>query len=384
MRKAELHLAITCHKNPPADWNDFVMECEPSHFEQTSWWANVESGDGWIPRYVVARDMDRIAAGAMVLVRRQSGIGRAGYVFRGPLTCREFSDSEHIRGSLAVALKDFAREEHLVVLVIVPAYDGTKLANTFFNRGFLRHPSSLPPTSLPRGKTSIDLRREPKVIEQGYRRTLQKQINRARKQGVTVKLGDSGDLEMFWKMHLELCRRRGVASNVPGFDYVRRVWYEFQQHARAWMFNAVLGEDVLCSLICLGAGKWFYTWRIGWAPDSEKAYPTQAAFAEAINTAVKVGYQFFDFLGIDPDEVAIIERGGGLNTPTSGITFFKMGFGGDISILPPTLDWFPNPAVRLFMRCAGLRLFSSRGFKMFARLLTRAEPTNAETRGAGG
>lgn len=371
MSTVERPLAITFHADPPCDWDGFVMQCEPSHFEQTSWWANVESMDGWNAKYVVARDMGRIAAGAMVLVRRQNRLGRVGYIFRGPLTRPELSNSEHLQRSMATAVKSFVRRERLVLLTVVPAYDGTALASTFLKMGFLRHPRSLPPSDLPPGTITVDLRREPGVIEQSFHKTLRNQIRQARKKGVVVKLGTTEDLELFWERHLELCRRRGVVSNVPGFGFVRRVWQEFHPLGRAWLFNAILGEDVLCSTICLGVGNWFYAWRIGWAPRSEKFYSTQAADAQAIHTAAEAGYQFFDFMGIHPDEVASIERGENLNTPTSGITYFKMSFGGSVRTLPPTLDWFPNPVLRLFMRRVGLWLFSAVNFLKFVRLLTQ-------------
>ncbi len=356
--KAESPVAVTCQADLPRGWDDFVMECEPSHFEQTSWWAGVESEDGWNARYVVGREADRIVAGAMVLVRRQNRIGRVGYVFRGPLIRSNLQAPERARTALAAALKQFSRDERLVVLVVVPAYDGEGLANTLLDRGFLKHPTSLPPRSLPPGTITIDLRRGSAEIERGYRSSIRNQINRAARKGLKVELGTAQDLEVFWLRHQDLCRRRGVVSNVPGLDYARRVWHEFHQHGRAWMFNAMLDGEVLCSLICLGAGKWFYLWRIGWAPASAKIYPTQAVYARAIRTAKEAGYHFFDLMEIHPDDVARIERGEELNTPTSGVTFFKLGFGGEIRNLPPTLDWLPNPFLRLFMRAAGRRLFS--------------------------
>lgn len=185
-----------------------------------------------------------------------------------------------------------------------------------------------------------------------------------------VKLGGAEDLGLFWARHLEFCYRSGVASNMSGFTYLRRLWHEFDQHGRAWLFNASPGEEVLCSLICLGVGKWFYAWHIGWASESKKAYPTQAVYAQPIQTAAEAGYQFLDFMEIHPDDVARFERGEKLNTPTAGITFFKLGFGGSVKTFSPTLDWFPNPALRLFMRCVGPRLFSSGNFLKLVRRLS--------------
>lgn len=346
------------------------MECEPSHFEQTSWWANVESEDGWNARYIVAGDMGRIVAGAIVLVRRQLRVGRVGYVLRGPLTRGEPSNAEHVWKRLASALKSFARKEQLVLLVVVPPYDGIALASALLSVGFLRHPRLLPPSNLPPGTIAVDLWRNLKEIEQSYRRTIRWEINRARKKGVVVKLGTAEDLELFWARHLELCQRRGVGSNVPGFGYVCRVWYEFHQRGRAWLFNAMLAEEVLCSLICLGVGKWFYAWRIGWASASKKAYPTQAVFAQAIRTAAGAGYQFFDFMAISPDEAARLRRGEKVNSPTAGMTFFKLGFGGSVRTLSPALDWFPNPILRFLMRIYGLRLLSSTNLVKLVRRLS--------------
>ena len=302
-------LALSYHEDPPRDWDDFIMACEPSHFEQTSWWANVESGDGWFARYIAGRRDGRLVAGAMALVRRQGQIGKVGYVYRGPLIRADIAAAGPVRTTLSEALKELARRERLVLLVVVPPYGGDEMALELLGRGFLKHLPALPPSGLPTGTVTIDLRPGLEAVERGYRHTLRKQIRRAESKGVEVSLGSAEDLEIFWTRHQELCRRRGVTSNVPGPGYVRRVWDEFHRHGRAWMFNAALGGEVRCSRICLGAGKWFFAWRVGSAPDLEKAYPTQAALARAIATAVEAGYHFFDLLGIDWDEAVRIERG---------------------------------------------------------------------------
>jgi hypothetical protein len=197
-----------------------------------------------------------------------------------------------------------------------------------------------------------------------------------------VDLGTANDLGLFWNMHLQSCLRRGVATNVPSFDYLCRVWHEFSQEGRAWLFNARLASEVLCSLLCLGVGSWFYAWRIGWAPDSKGDHPTQVVFADAIRKARDAGFQFFDFMQIHPDDVTMLQRGERPTTPTAGVTFFKLGFGGSVRTLPPTLDWFPHPAVRLFMRAIGPRVFASGVHTRLIRLLVGASSTaSARPRG---
>ena len=359
MSPADVPYTSTWDAHAPAGWDDFVEGCEPSHFEQTSWWGNVESGDGWSSKYLVVRGRSKIVAGAMVLTRRQHRLGKVGYAVRGPLTCREEADSEQVRTFLANALKTLARKEGLALLVVVPPYNGSALASTLLGAGFLEHPSSLPPSGLSPGTITVDLRRDLSQIEQGYRRTLRQEVNRAGQQGVVVNLGTADDLGLFWKLHLDLCQRRGATTNVPRFGYVTRVWQEFHRQGRAWLFNARLNDEIICSLMCLGVGQWFYAWRIGWAPDSRKVYPTQAAFARAIQTAREAGFQFFDFMQIHLADVAKFEHGGKPDSPTAGMTFFKLGFGGVARTLPPTLDWFPNPALRLVLRAGALRLLSS-------------------------
>jgi hypothetical protein len=369
MRLADPAFAMMSHAEPPAGWNEFVEACEPSHFEQTSWWADAEREDGWDASYLVARGAGRIAAGAMVLVRWQHRVGRVGYVVRGPLIDRAASDSEWLRRSIATALKELARQERLALLVVVPPYDGAGLAATLIETGFLEHPPSLPPRGLSPGTITVDLRRDLSQIEGGYRRTLRQEINLARRRGLAVDSGTADDLGVFWAMHLNLCRRRGVSTNLPGPEYVRRVWHEFHRQGRAWLFNARLDDEYLCSLMCLGVGQWFYAWRIGWTTDSKKAYPTQAVFAQAIRTARETGYHYFDFMQIHPEDVARLQRGEQADSPTAGITFFKLGFGGEVRTLSPALDWFPNPLVRPFMRYGALRLLASSPMTKFFRRL---------------
>ena len=360
----QLPLSVSFEDSIPSGWDDFAMKCEPAHFEQTSWWAAVESVDGWTAKYVVCRDGGQIVAGSLVLVRWRKWIGNVGYIFRGPLIRGDLEASGQVRAVLSAALKKFAHKEHLIVLVVVPGYDSASLVQFLHKQGFLIHAPMFPPKRLALGTLTIDLRQGYKAIEQNFRSTIKKQIKSAQKKGLDVKLGTEQDLARFWSKHLDLCERLGVSSNVPGFEYVCRVWREFHQCKRAWMFNVALDGKVLCSLICLATGSWFYAWRIGWTETPEKLYPTQLVYARAIQTAVEAGYNFFDFMDIDPKSAGNPQRGetakknswamvfpksqlSTIKRGPSGMTFFKLGFGGQVRSFPPTLDWFPNPQVRL-------------------------------------
>jgi hypothetical protein len=361
MKSSEFSSFTVCLTHQyPNGWNEFVLECEPSHFEQTSWWGQVEATDGWSPRYAVIWRNGLIQGGALVLVRRMRRLGWVGYCTRGPLWRRDACDQARLLIELRTALTGLARKERLRLLVVTPPYEGDAVFASLQEGGFLLHPHVVPPSGLSQGTITVDLKRAPAEIEQRFRRTTRQEVARGRRKGVVISQGGAGDIASFWDLHLALCRRRQVASNVPGAGYVLRAWEELDRQGYARLYKAHVGGSLVCSLICFTVGTWCYAWRIGWSGEHADCFPTKVMYAHVMQQAAQEGLQYFDFMGVDWQDVIALEHGDtSYVSPTLGVTIFKLGFGGMPRKIAPTLDWFPNAAMRLSMRLVGQRFFSS-------------------------
>ncbi len=266
----ELRIANT----PPPGWEDFVLQRPYPHFEQSSHWAATESQDGWESRYAYRLDDRGIEAGALILAKPVRRIGRVGYVFRGPVVRDGDISKTSVHGAASDLLKQAAGKMGLRLLVVVPPYDGEAWSAHALQTGFSLHPSRLPPTGLSRATISVDLAKTPERLEQSFRRSTRQEIKLGRKAGITVETGGAANLDEFWNLHEELCRRRGVRSNVPSLEYVRTLWTQFNAANRIWLFRARHAANTLCSLLCVRAGSICYAWRIGWnGMEPEKSRP---------------------------------------------------------------------------------------------------------------
>lgn len=357
--------AINISSSPPTGWNELVEHQSYPHFEQFSWYAEAEATDNWSVLYATIQKDGQIAAGALILTRIMRKAGRIGYVFRGPL-CRKPTVAGKSYDDLSCTLlKKASRAAGLRFLVIVPPYDANEFSRHALNTGFARHPDFLPPSRLPTAGTLIDLRKTSDLVEKSFRSKTRQQISLGRRAGVVVEHGGATDLDEFWELHEALCQRRGVRSNIPSLAYVRALWSAFAPKERAWMFQVRLGGDLVCSLICLRAGSTCYAWRIGWNGAHADKHPTKVLYAEAIRHASAAGCERFDLMGIDPAVAAALQRGEKPVGVDAGITLFKLGFGGTVTVLPPTLIWFPNPVLRLFFKGIGFPVLRNRRIRRF-------------------
>ncbi len=345
----------------PPDWDRFVERCDPPHFEQSSSWARVEEEDGWLPGYVIVRDDTSIQAGAQVLTRAAGWLGRVGYVVRGPLQLPQGDRAEDTIDAICRGLCAYARQERLSLLVVSPPFRGHAAAAVMKRSfGFANHPNNLPPAHLPDGVLLIDVARPYFEVRKDIRRTTRQEIARGIRSGIKVCERAAEGLDVFWSLHQSLCRRRGVASNVPGLPYVRKLWAEFQTRSMARLFTAEVDDKPVAALICITSGAWFHAWRIGWSGEVPASHPAKVLLAHAIETAAREGYSFFDLGGLDIELARRIEAGGCCSiVRDAGITLYKLGFGGAIQELPPTVDFVPNPVLRQVYRFGGSRLLRS-------------------------
>jgi len=192
------------------------------------------------------------------------------------------------------------------------------------------------------------------------RRSLRRNVRQAREGGVEVREGGEGDIEVLWRLLNELCRRRGVRSNISSMEVIRRLWQLLAPEGQARIDVAEVDGRPVVALLTVLLGAWAIPWRIGWSGEAARLHPEKYLYWSVLHTLRAQGCQVFDFNWVDLAEADAVRNGSPLaENVHSGMTFFKMGFGGELIRLPGAFDYFPNPWIRWGMLGGGRRLLGT-------------------------
>jgi hypothetical protein len=197
--------------------------------------------------------------------------------------------------------------------------------------------------------------------------TMRKHVRRGLRAGVIVREGTEQDLSLFCNLVGALCKRRNVASNMPDESGIRKMWSLLAPAGVVRLFVAEYEARPICIMMILASGKWVRAWRIGWAGDQQKVYPSQVLYWHVIQWAKENGYSHFDIGGIDERDATELLQGRPPQTPFHcSVTQFKVDLGGQITMLPGEWCYFPNPVVRWVFARAGQQLLQSKWLKGLA------------------
>jgi lipid II:glycine glycyltransferase (peptidoglycan interpeptide bridge formation enzyme) len=137
--------------------------------------------------------------------------------------------------------------------------------------------------------------------------------------------------------------RQGRAESVS-------VYKDLECHKGEAQFCLLVAEDEfgpIAAVILLVFGDTVVYKRGAWSGRSGNLHPNEALHWAAIRWAKALGLRFYDFDGIDRRSAEALQAGPpipehAMNSPVR----FKVGFGGDVILNPPTLAYFPNAVLR--------------------------------------
>jgi len=128
---------------------------------------------------------------------------------------------------------------------------------------------------------------------------------------------------------------------------------------------------VLSALLILAYGEGAMYKMGGWSGEPRSIHPNELAHWNAILWARERGYRYYDFEGISPKYARALHAGLDPAPPARGDARFKLGFGGEVALLPGTYDRAYRPLRAGAMRAAaGL---GGRPAKAAYRLLGRTQ-----------
>ncbi|MBI3871163.1 MAG: GNAT family N-acetyltransferase [Verrucomicrobia bacterium] len=361
------------HEPSDKEWDGFVARDRESQCEQTSMWGEARAAFRWKAWRVIVRKEGRILGGAQCFEFKAKSIIKVGYICRGPVI-EAGVEPEWIWDAILWAV----RQRGILYVALSFPYWGDEILPSFLNRGGLPRPPQMPPAVWTQATSVIDLAPDEDALAEKVRKTTRKHIRRAERAGLTVVEGSSEDLERFNSLMLSLCRRRGVSPNVPGDTFVALLWSKLAPAGCCKLLLSKLNGETISSMLLITMGAWVRAWRIGWSGQEEKSFPNDLLYWESVLWAKRHGFRHFDMGGIDRRDADELAAG----RPPEGsfhcsITFFKLGFGGNILRMPGEYCYFPNPALRFLFRTVGCRLLENQAVMrallgLYSRLFPRS------------
>ncbi len=340
-----------------APWERFLALQKHAHIEQTNAWSRLKQIYGWQPIWVWLQQGSKVLGGAMILTRRVSRIARIGYIERGPVwDLNEDGAAELVTRAVAETLAALK----INYVAVVPPYYGA-IARGSLDSMRLRHkPELLPPTGVGEATLLIDLRQSIDEMLADMSMTKRQNLRRAVRKGVQVRLGDGSDAETIRTLIWATCRRRGLSPAPGQLDYLPNLWRLLGPSGQVKFFLAELdGVPLAAAVVLVFQGK-MQLWRVGWNGTHEKHNPNDLLHWEAMKWGKEHGCELFDFMHIRPDHARALLQGERPHDSYSGVTEFKISYGGQLRLLPDLLYGSFHPTGELALGLGGAKLLETR------------------------
>ncbi len=345
-------------------WDDFVATASGGHHVQTTAWARVKATLGWSATRISVSDDGKIVGGAQLLARAFPVIGRAGYVSRGPICCRE--DPDLARVVLREVL-EVSRRNRCRLIAIQPPCNGEYLTCVLESLGFAASNLELAPTA----SLVIDLGQGLESIEKGIKRRKRHHIRRSEREGIVVREGSLSDLEAFYPLYLATAQRQGFTPYTR--KYFDALWQAFAPRGWITLLVACYRNEAISAQLLVPFGDTVIAKMAGWSGGCSKLRPNDALYWASIQWGVNNGYRHFDFEGVDPRGARLRLAGEHLSeNPRWSQDIIKYDYGGKVVLYPPVYDYLPNRIFNwIYRRMSGMIDGNSLPYRLVERLRKR-------------
>ncbi len=319
-------------------WDTFVSQVPGANHLQTSLWGRVKTFSGWSAARVIISEGEVIVAGVQLLIKSLPLIGSIAYVPKGPL----FSSKEpETRGFVITALFNLIKKHRMAYIILQPPIDDAELSGQLLRHGFQQSKNTVAPTAT----VLLDLTIDIDDILARMRRGTRQQIKKSQHQGLVAREGTKSDLNTFLSLLAESGKR--LKFSPESEEYYRTMWKILQPHGHVKLFVVELTENAIAALLTIPFGNTVICKRIGWSGTHAKLFPNDLLLWTAITWAKAKGYTYFDLEGINrKDAESLIHGDAHQDDIKHKPSFFKIGFGGSVILLPLAYDYIPNPALR--------------------------------------
>jgi lipid II:glycine glycyltransferase (peptidoglycan interpeptide bridge formation enzyme) len=317
-----------------AEWDAFVLAAG-GRVSQTTPWSRVKAASGWSAERVEVRRDGTLVAGAQLVHRRLPAVGRVAYLDGGPVA----------EGSVGVetaveAIQGLCRRLNIRSLVVDPPLGAEQAIGVMQDRGFTL---SQVKTALA-ATVTVDLTQPEEQILAGMRSSTRQNIRKGERAGTVVRKGGRPDLAAVGELLEATAARQGFVA--ADEDYLTVLFDELDPLGQCALFIAEADGAPVATILLVGfAGRVVYK-RGGWSGTHGEWRPNESLHWAAMRWAKETGFREYDFDGIEPEVARAVAEGVPGPEPTH-VTRFKLGFGGDVVLLPESLAYVPNRLMRL-------------------------------------
>jgi peptidoglycan pentaglycine glycine transferase (the first glycine) len=322
------------------EWDDFLETAQGSAYQQTSGWGRVQASIGWRPVRAVVSEDGQIVAGVQILTRALPAGGSVGRVTSGPILPENRPDLAEL---VLNEMMSVGRASSVRYLVANPPQGGDWMCNELTRRGF--RPSAFQPEST--ATICIDLQPDLDGLLAKMTRKRRQNIRAAERRGVTVRRGSEADLPVFNHLKSAHAARIGYTPREEG--YYTELWRALAPRRHIELFIAEYEGGPVSALLVIPFGDMCYHMERPWSGEHGDLKPNELLDWQAIRYAKSEGYRFTDLGGIRPDARATSSDGPAPSQLT-GWESFKLGYGGELILLPESYDYVYSPFLRFAYR----------------------------------
>ncbi|MGW8178309.1 MAG: lipid II:glycine glycyltransferase FemX [bacterium] len=320
------------------EWDAFVSSLPHGHHVQTSLWAQVKGVLGCRTVRIIVSDDGRIVAGGQFLIRQLLPFISIAYMPKGPL----FLAWDARLARLVIGeLKRAARANRFLAIALQPANDDLEFQALLADLGFQLSWLELAPTAT----ILHDLSQDSCEILRQMKRQTRQNVRRSEREGITTREGTEADLPTYYDLHVATSERQGFTPYPEA--YFERMWQMFSEKDEISLILAEYEGAPVSALLLISFGDTVIPKALGWSGEHGKRRPNDAVFWAAIQWAQTHGYHYFDMEGIDREGAELILSGESLpETLRRTPDFFKLGYGGCVTLRPRSYYFVPNPLWR--------------------------------------
>jgi lipid II:glycine glycyltransferase (peptidoglycan interpeptide bridge formation enzyme) len=320
------------------DWDEFLQRTPGGHHVQTSLWGQLKATQGWRPvRLLVSRD-GAIVAGAQVLIRSLPLANAVAYVPKGPVFG---SDSPAVQEVMLDGLARLTKEYQIRHLSVQPPNNGHSLVEPLLDAAYRPSATAVAPVAT----VEIDVRAELDEILARMRKNHRRYVRHGLRQGVVGRVGTEDDLRRFYGLVLATSQRQGFPP-YP-LEYFTRLWRLFHPRGLIELFLTEYGDELVSGQLAIAFGDRVIAKNSGWTGQHSSLGPNYVMEWTTLQWAKTHGYHYYDLEGIDVRAARLVRNGEPLTEKLRKThSFYKLGFGGEVTMYPCTYVLVPNRMLR--------------------------------------
>ena len=325
-------------------WDDFVTSVNESCVQQLSGWVDVKQLEGWNFKRIIYVNERSIIGGYQILIKKLPFLLKIGYINHGPVLKK--SDSKIVE-RIVTDFEKLCKKNKINIAIINPPVESKELVDELKRRY-----SKNNIYNVTEAEAELDISGDEQVFYKNFLRMRKQNIHKSNKYEFKVVEGNENDLENFFNLMNETCKRNNVKPNPPSIQSLKKIWEYYYPKNLLKLYNFFIGEELVSSILAFEYQDTFTPWKFGWSGKKSSYKPNDVFHWELIKIAKRKGFSKYNFGGINKSVAEkFLDHSKKLNPEEQkSSTFFKMGFGCYIKEFPESKIYITNSILRNFYR----------------------------------